>query len=80
MTIQGWDLDSILAGPRLRTRSRNVSAPVGVVQAAGFELLATFVAPHYSVALPSYTEDVVRRLLEVLGEPVPNPHFIERRS
>lgn len=80
VTIQGWGLDAILAGPRLRTRSRYASAPVAAVQAAGFELLATFIAPHYSVVLPTYTETVVQRLLEVLGEPVHNPHFIGRRS
>lgn len=80
VTIAGWDLDAILAGPRLRTRSRYASAPVAAVQAAGFELLATFIAPHYSVVLPSYTESVVRRLIDVLGEPVPNPHFIGIRS
>lgn len=80
VTIGGWDLDAILASPRLRTRSRYASAPVAAVQAAHFELLATFVAPHYSVVLPTYTEDVVQRLLDVLGEPTPNPHFVGRRS
>ncbi len=80
VTIAGWDLDAILAGPRLRTRSRYASAPVAAVQAAQFELLPTFVAPHYSVVLPTYTEQVVQRLLDVLGEPIPNPHFIGRRS
>lgn len=49
---------------------------MAAVQAAGFELLASFIAPHYSVVLPSYTENEVRRLLDVLGEPLPNPHFI----
>lgn len=80
VTIAGWDLDAILAGPRLRTRSRYASAAVEAVQNAGFELLATFVDPHYSVVLPTYTEDVVQRFLDVLGEPMPNPHFIGRRS
>jgi len=40
VTIHGWDLDALLAGPRLRTRSRYASAPVAAVQAAGFELSA----------------------------------------
>jgi hypothetical protein len=80
VTIPGWDIDAILSGPRLRTRSRYASAPVGAVQNAGFELLATFVAPHYSVVLPAYTEEAVQRFLDVLGEPIPNPHFIGRRS
>lgn len=78
MTIAGWDLAAILAGPRLRTRSRYASAPVAALQAAHFELLATFVAPHYSVVLPAYTEQVVQRLRDVLGEPMPNPHFLGR--
>lgn len=80
VTIEGWDVDAILAGPRLRTRSRYASAPVAALQAAQFELLATFIAPHYSLVLPTYTEGVVERLLDVLGEPMPNPHFIGRTS
>jgi hypothetical protein len=44
---------------------------------AGFGLLPTFNAPHYSVRLPSYTEASADRLVEVFGEVKPNP-FHER--
>lgn len=79
MTIAGWDVDAILASRRLRTRSRYASAQVAAVQNARFELVPPFIAPHYSPVLPTYTENVVEWLLDVLGEPMPNPHFIGRR-
>lgn len=49
------------------------------MQNARFELVPPFIAPHYSPVLPTYTENVVEWLLDVLGEPMPNPHFIGRR-
>jgi len=55
VTVDGWTLDSILGGPRLRTRSRYVAVSVGELVAGGFGLLPTFVAPHYSVVLDPYT-------------------------
>jgi hypothetical protein len=51
MTVAGWDLDALLAGP-LASRSTYATATVGVVRAAGFELLPTFAAPHYDLLLP----------------------------
>lgn len=45
VTVLGWDMDAILAGPRLRTRRSYAAAPVGVLIEAGFELVATFGAP-----------------------------------
>ena len=42
ITIAGWSLASILAGPRLRTRRTYAAVRAGVVLDAGFELLATF--------------------------------------
>lgn len=80
VTIAGWDVDLILAGPRLRTRRSFAAAPVGSLTAAGFELLATFGAPHYSVVLPSYTSGTAQRLLDVLGEPKVNPHHVRRQQ
>lgn len=44
--------------------------------AAGFALLPTFDPPHYSVALPSYTETEARHLLEVLGNVLDNPYYL----
>jgi hypothetical protein len=78
VTIAGWDVDSILKGPRLRSRRTYAIAPVHDVLEAGFDLLPTFNAPHYSVVLPSYTEAIAALLVEAFGEVKPNPHF-ERR-
>lgn len=76
----GWDLDEILAGPRLRTRRRYAAALVGVLVEAGFELIATFGAPHYSVVLPAYTEPIAERLVDALGEARHNPHHDRREQ
>ncbi len=75
VTIPGWDVESILKGSRLRSRRSYAIAPVRDVIEAGFDLLPTFNAPHYSVVLPSYTEGVAALLVEAFGEVKPNPHF-----
>jgi hypothetical protein len=74
VTVAGWDVDAILSGPRLRTRR----SYAGRVVEAGFDPLATFGAPHYSVMLPSYTDAAAQRLIEVLGEVKVNPHHVRR--
>ena len=51
LTVAGWDLDSLLAGP-LASRSTYATATVGTVRAEGFDLLPTFAAPHYDLLLP----------------------------
>ena len=78
VTIAGWDVDSILAGPRLRTRRSYAVVVVGRVLDAGFDLLPTFSAPHYSVVLRSYTEDEAERLVAVFGAVRVNPHYVRR--
>lgn len=80
ITIGSWTVDSILAGPRLRTRSRYAETTAASVVEAGFGLLPSFAAPHYSVVLPAYDEVDIRRLLEVLGPVKSNPHFVGRQS
>ncbi len=80
VTLEGWDVDTILSGPRLRTRrSYAVGAATEVVE-AGFDLLLAFSAPHYSVVMANYTEDQAQRLISVLGAVVPNPHHVRRQS
>lgn len=79
VTIPGWDVETILTGPRLRSRRSYAMAPVRSVIEAGFDLIPTFNAPHYSVVLPSYTEADAARLVEALGQVKPNPRF-ERRK
>jgi hypothetical protein len=78
IVIEGWILDRILAGPRLRTRRRFAAAPVRSIVESGFELLPTFAPPHYSILLPAYTEREAQRLLDVLGEISINPHYVRR--
>lgn len=75
ITIAGWSLASILAGPRLRTRRSYASVRAGVVLDAGFELLATFSAPHYSVVLPSYDVETTQLLSSLFGEAQGNIYF-----
>jgi hypothetical protein len=77
-TVPGWPFDAILAGARLRTRLRYAVVDAESLQEAGFELLPTFAAPHVSVVLPSYTEVVAERLLDVFGELRINPHHVRR--
>lgn len=74
VTVLGWDLNVILAGPRLRTRRSYATAPVGAVVEGGFALVPTFAAPHYSVVLSAYNEPVAQRLLDILGEAWRNPY------
>jgi hypothetical protein len=79
VTITGWTLDAILAGPRLRTRSRYARARVADFLAAELELLPTFPAPHYSVVLRSYDEESAQLVLDVLGEVKANPFYVGRQ-
>ncbi len=79
VTIEGWTLDGILAGPRLRTRSRYAAVPAGVLLGAGFELLPTFAAPHSSLMLEPYTLGRVEELVRLLGEVHVNPYFVRRQ-
>ena len=78
VTIAEWDVDRILAGPRLRTRRSYAAALVGRVLDAQFDLLPTFQAPHYSVVLRSYTEGGAERLVAVFGAVRANPYYVRR--
>ena len=78
VTMAGWDVDSILMGSRLRSRRSYAISLVGDLMAVGFDLAPTFQAPHYSVLLPSYTQEAAARLVEVFGEVKPNPYFRRR--
>jgi hypothetical protein len=78
VTVAGWDVDRMLAGPRLRTRRSYAVALVGRVLEAPFDLLPTFQAPHYSVVLRSYTEGEAERLVAVFGAVRANPYYVRR--
>ena len=73
LTIDGWSLDDLLAGP-LVSRSTYAVSTVGALRAARFVLLATYAAPHYDLVLGSAGYDEATRLLLYFGEPQPNPY------
>lgn len=78
-TVGGRTLTDVLAGPRLRTRSRYASATARSLLDAGFALLPSFLAPHYSIVFGAYSEAEALRLIEALGEVHPNPCYVGRR-
>jgi hypothetical protein len=45
----------------------------GRLRAAGFPLVATFDAPHYTLTLPDLSEITLARLDRAFDEPIPNP-------
>ncbi len=50
-----------------------VLTTTGVGEAAGFAVLATFDAPHYTIALSDLSELTLARLVRCFDEPIPNP-------
>lgn len=79
VTVDAWTIDSILAGSRLRTRRHYAAVTTGVLLGAGFELVPTFAAPHYSVLLHPYTYEKIEELVHLFGEIHVNPHFVRRK-
>lgn len=45
----------------------------GRLRAAGFALVATFDAPHYTLTLPDLSEITLARLERAFDHPIPNP-------
>lgn len=73
LTVPGWDLSALLAGP-LSSRSTFAVSTAGVVRAAGFELLPTYGAPHYDLLLDTGEYREAETLLGLFGSPTPNPY------
>jgi len=73
LTVPGWDLSALLAGP-LSSRSTFAVSTAGVVRAAGFELLPTYEAPHYDLLLATGEYREAEALLGLFGSPEPNPY------
>jgi len=76
LSMVGWDERRILSSRRLRTRRSYAAAPAVLILKAGFGLLATFDAPHYSIVWASYNEGEAQRLLELLGDVLDNPYYV----
>lgn len=72
-TINGWTVDSILR-ERLWSRSSYASTTVERLRAGGFELLATFDAPHFDVVLPDASDEAATTLLALFGPSEHNPY------
>lgn len=77
LTIRGWTVERILR-ERMWSRSRYATTTVGELRTAGYELLATSTAPHYSVILPNTTEATAAQFLSHFGPTLQN-EFRQRR-
>ena len=67
-----------LLGGKLRSDPFVYRTTAGGLVEAGFELLATFARPHYTVVLPSL--DAVNSLANALGTLTPNPYAGHREE
>ena len=77
LSIEGWSIERILR-ERMWSRSRYATTRVGQLRAAGYELVATCAAPHYSVLLPEATERAAVEFLSHFGPTLEN-EFRQRR-
>jgi hypothetical protein len=73
LTVAGWDLAALLAGP-LSSRSTFAVSTAGAVRVAGFELLPTYKAPHYDLLLATGEYREAEVLLSLFGSPEPNAY------
>jgi hypothetical protein len=71
--------DGLLAG-RLVTYPLVHVVRVGTLAAAGFELLATFRRPHFTIRLATASTAETSRLLQAMGHPEENPYNAEVRQ
>jgi hypothetical protein len=69
-----------LLGGRLVTYPLVHMVGVGTLPAAGFELLATFRRPHFTIRLESDSIAEASQLLEAMGHPEENPYNAEVRQ
>lgn len=61
--------------PRLGRYRQIRLSTFGRLRGAGFPVIATFDAPHCTVALPDLSELTVARLVRCFDDPIPNPGF-----
>ena len=78
LTIEGWTIERILV-ERMWSRSRYAVSTVGALREAGYELVPTSAAPHYSVVLPDATLRAAASLLELFGPTMDNEYRQRRR-
>ena len=73
LTVDGWDLPALLAGP-LSSRSTYAVSTAGAVRQAGFALLPTYDAPHYDLLLATGEYPEAERLLSLFSSAEPNSY------
>jgi hypothetical protein len=73
LTVAGWALDQILRD-RMWSRSNYATSTVAQLRDAGFDLVPTNQAPHYSALLRSSDEQEAAALLGCFGPTMKNPH------
>jgi hypothetical protein len=71
--------DACRTSPRLARYQQIRLSTFGRLRAAGFALVATFNAPHYTIALSDVSELTIARLARCFDDPIPNPSFGRRR-
>lgn len=77
LTIEAWSVERILR-ERMWSRSKYATTTVGELRSAGYELVATSAAPHYSVVLPAASSDAAADFLAHFGPTLDNK-FKQRR-
>jgi hypothetical protein len=78
LTLEGWPLDRILR-ERMWSRSRYATSTVGRLRTAGYELVPTSSAPHFSLVLPDVSDAAAAALLEHFGPTLVNEYKQRRR-
>jgi hypothetical protein len=77
LAIEGWSVERILR-ERMWSRSTYATTTAGELRSAGYELVATSAAPHYSVVLPAASPDEAADFLAHFGPTLVN-EFRQRR-
>jgi hypothetical protein len=66
-------IEACRSSQRISSYQRIRLSTFGRLRAAGFALLATFDAPHFTIVLPDLSELTVARLGACFDQPIPNP-------
>ena len=70
--------DACRTSPRLGRYRQVRLSTFGRLRSAGFALIATFDAPHYTIALSDVSELTLARLIRCFDDPIPNPGYDPR--
>jgi hypothetical protein len=77
VVVSPTDLERALKSRQLSGYKVITYSGVRDVRSAGFRLIPTFLAPHYSLELPDATDTSLGRLIDIYKERMENP-FYER--